>query len=156
MTEPGQTLTTGQTVTFWAARLSAALYFWGLSLQLRRRWPLERAVNSAALAVYLLHVICAFQFFYSWSHATALRETARQTEALFGVNWGGGLYLNYALTAVWLGDCLTSWLRPERRISRPAWADWAISGFLVFMFVNGSVVVWILRAIRGGASAPVH
>lgn len=145
----------GQAMTFWAARLSGALYFWGLVLLIRKRWRVERTVTTAALAAYLLHVYCAFEFFYGWSHATALRETARQTAALFGVDWGGGLYLNYALSAVWLADSALSWLRPDGRQSRPAWAGWAVNGFLVFMFVNGSVVVWILRAVRGVA-APVH
>lgn len=139
---------TGQAATFWLARIALALYAWAFVLQLRRSWRLERRVHTLALASYLLHVVCAFQFFYHWSHSFALQETARQTGRLFGVHWDGGLYLNYLLTAVWLADCALSWSRPGGRAARPRWAGWAVNGFLMFMFFNGSAVVWVMKAWR--------
>ena len=41
---------------------------------------------------FLVHVVCAFAYFHHWSHAEAYRETARQTAALTGWQWGGGIY----------------------------------------------------------------
>ena len=110
---------------------------------LRRQWTRARLVYSAGLAAYLVHVWCAFEFVYAWSHAVAYRETARQTLELFGVDWGGGLYLNYLFTILWCIDCAMWWARADRWKVRPF-----VQAFLVFMVVNGTVVVWVLRAMR--------
>lgn len=103
-----------------------------------------RALWTGALGVYLLHVVCAFTFFYDWSHAIAHRETARQTAELFGVNWGGGIFVNYAFTAIWSADCLWWWAGPESYGRRPAVVSASVHGFLAFIFLNATVVVWIL------------
>ena len=31
-------------------------------------------------------------------------ETARQTAEVFGINWGGGLFINYTVAILWIGD----------------------------------------------------
>ena len=54
-----------------------------------------RIVTTLAFSACLLHVWCAFNYLYQWSHAIACRDTARQTAELFGIQWGDGLYLNY-------------------------------------------------------------
>jgi hypothetical protein len=113
---------------------------------LRQQWRRARIASALGLSAYLVHVWCAFEYFYHWSHEYAYRETARQTAELFGVEWGGGLWLNYLFTAVWLADNVVSWLK----------ADWwrarrytiAVNGFLTFMFVNATIVVRLLRALR--------
>jgi hypothetical protein len=102
-----------------------------------------RVVYTAGLTTYLLHVWAAFEYFYSWSHAIAYSETERQTAALFGVDWGGGIYLNYLFTVVWAVDCALWWLRPTQW-----YPQIAVQSFLVFMVVNGTIVVWALRALR--------
>ena len=51
-----------------------------------------------------MHVAAAFHYYYEWSHAVGLAETARQTEELTGMASGSGLYLNYLFTLVWLAD----------------------------------------------------
>src|ERR1051325_8264454 len=88
---------------------------------LRGRWQYARFAWTLGLSAYLLHVWCAFEYFYRWSHAVAYRETARQTAELYGIRWGGGLYLNYLFTGVWLADCAVSWLKPERWRRRSNW-----------------------------------
>lgn len=132
---------TGQHATIWLARASAALYLAALPRRSRGLW-------TAALIVYVLHVIFAFQFFYGWSHTFALAETARQTKELFLVDSGAGLYLNYAFTVLWIADCLWWWYDPSGYVHRSKTVDRAIHAFLAFMFLNATVVVWILRAIR--------
>jgi hypothetical protein len=129
-------------LTVWSARIAAALYVCALALSLRGQLRLSRVVYTAGLVTFLLHVWAAFEYFYSWSHAVAYRETERQTAALFGVDWGGGIYLNYLFTAVWFADCAMWWLRPERWRPRIA-----VQAFLLFMVVNGTIVVWVLRAL---------
>ena len=38
-------------------------------------------------------------------------ETARQTAAVYGVAWGGGVYVNYLFVGVWLAELL--WWRVD-------------------------------------------
>jgi len=134
-------------LTIWSARAAALLYVCGLGLILWRRWRPARLSWTLGLSAYLFHVWCAFQYFYQWSHALAYRETARQTAELFGIAWGGGLYLNYLFTGVWFADVVLSWLRPAWWQARSAWFI-AVNLYLGFMFVNATLVVWLLREAR--------
>jgi hypothetical protein len=136
----------GQSATIWLGRSSAAAYVLALILMLRHSPMRARIAWTAAAAIYLLHVYGAFEYFYAWSHTLAYRETARQTAGLFGVNSGAGLYLNYAFTAVWLADCTWWWLSPESYRVRPVLVSAGVHAFLAFMFLNATVVVWVLRS----------
>ena len=138
----------GKELTIWTARVAAALYVCWIAAAIRGQHRFARIASTLALSVYLIHVWGAFQYFYQWSHAVAYRETARQTAELFGVRWGGGLYLNYLFTAAWLADCAASWVKPHLWRSKPTWASIVLYGFIAFMWVNATVVVWILRAVR--------
>lgn len=99
-----------------------------------------RAVWTWGCVFFLAHVFCAFAFFHHWSHAEAYRETARQTAALTGWRWGGGIYFNYVFAAAWLADVLWWWLAPESFDHRPAWLNTAWHAFFFFMFFNGAIV----------------
>jgi len=63
----------------------------------RRAW-------TFGCAFFLAHVIYAFASYHHWSHAAAYRETARQTAALTGWDWGGGIFINYLFGLAWLTD----------------------------------------------------
>lgn len=92
---------------------------------------------------FLVHVACAFQFYHAWSHGAAYRETARQTGATFGEAWawGGGVYVSYAFTLLWLLDVSFWWLQGLASYrQRPAWLTAAWHGFFVFILFNGTVV----------------
>lgn len=136
----------GQEVTIWLARASAASYLVAVMLLWSRSKTHARLAWTIGLLLYLLHVFGAFHYFYDWSHSIAYRETARQTNELFGVNWGGGLYLNYLFTLVWVADCAWWWRSPIGYASRSRAISRSVHGFLAFMFVNATVVVWVLRA----------
>ncbi len=136
---PGEFLTR---LSIWLALFAYAV---GAGLQLsahgRAAW-IRRArwAWTIGCGLFLVHVASAFASFYQWSHATAIRETARQTAAFTGWNWGGGLYFNYLLAIAWLADVLWWWLAPAsfaRRSPRLA-ALW--HGFFFFLVVNGAVV----------------
>jgi hypothetical protein len=103
---------------------------------------LKPAWTLGALAS-LLHVFAAFTHHHGWSHQAALRDTARQTRELFGLDWGGGLYFNYLFIAVWTADAVWMWTAgsPFRYwTARPLWINAAVHGFMAFMFFNATVV----------------
>src|SRR5688500_12128764 len=108
----------------------------------RRHWDsFARLAWTAACAALLAHVFCAFHFHHAWSHGAAFRETARQTDEVFGLDWGGGLFINYALLAVWVADVGWWWgrgLDAYRRRPRPLTYGW--HAFLLFIVFNATVV----------------
>ena len=88
----------------------------------RRRAPRRRrrsgpgpSRRTAACALYLAHVACAFHFYHDWSHESAYRQVERESEELLGVEIGGRLYLNYVFTLVWCADVVRVWIRGNAR-----------------------------------------
>ena len=93
---------------------------------------------GAAMAV--VHVALAFHFKHAWSHAAAVADTARQTQATLGFALGEGVYVNYAFVVLWVADAFWWWLSPAGFRTRPAALDRAIRLFILFIFVNGAIV----------------
>jgi hypothetical protein len=100
----------------------------------------SRALWTAAAALTLLHSAAAFQTFYGGSHAVARQETARQTAAVTGIEFTGGIYINYLLLAVWAGDAAWWWMSPAGYGRRPRWLSAAIRGFIFFIILNGALI----------------
>lgn len=148
----------GEALTRWAVRLAVACYLARVLIDVaglsNGRWQgVARRLWTAGAGLYLLHVAAAFHFFHGWSHADAWRFTAEQTRAVTGLDWGGGLYVNYAFTVVWLADVLAWWrigTEHPRRCRRVYWAVQAIFAFMVF---NATAVFgppfwrWIAAAV---------
>ena len=67
----------------------------------------------------LLHILIAMSHHHRWSHEAAVLETARQTAAVYGLAWGGGVYVNYLFVGVWLAE-LVWWRIDPAALSRPA------------------------------------
>lgn len=106
-----------------------------------RSWQgVARWVWTGGCFLFLVHVAAAFHYHYGWSHAIALRETARQTAELTGTASGAGLYLNYLYTVLWVADAAYWWRGLERYRSRPLWIDVALHGFFLFMTINATIV----------------
>ncbi|MGH7595293.1 MAG: hypothetical protein ACREOI_03030 [bacterium] len=129
-------------VTIWIAiaGYAAGASIFALSRQ-RAKWnAAARLAWTAACIGLFAHVICAFHFYHGWSHTSAYRDTARQTAEVFGLNWGGGLYINYVFLIGWVIDTLWWWrgLEAYRRRPWPLVAAW--HAFLLFIFFNGTVV----------------
>ena len=80
----------------------------------------------------LVHVALAFHFYHEWSHEHAFAHTAKQTAALTGLNWGGGLWFNYTFCLLWTWDVVRSW-RNEATADRSLgiWMH-VIFGFMMF------------------------
>jgi hypothetical protein len=108
----------------------------------RPRWhSLARLVWTIACLALLAHIASAFHFFHQWSHDAAYRDTARQTEEMFGFNSGVGIYFNYALLTLWILDVCWWWIKGLEAYRRRPWllvAAWHT--FLIFMFFNATVV----------------
>ena len=130
-------------VTIWITIVGYAVGAAAFALSRKRhKWDsAARLAWTVACVGLLAHVACAFHFYHGWSHDAAYRDTARQTDDVFGLNWGGGLYINYALLIGWVLDVSWWWLRGLDAYRRRPWplvAAW--HGFLIFIIFNATVV----------------
>ena len=114
--------------------------------------PKKKGQNFAFVA----HVACAFHFFHGWSHADALRETARQTGEVTGTYTGAGLYLNYLFALAWSADVAWWWVAGlDRYDLLTRWVTVPLHSFLAFMAFNGTVVFeagatrWVAAGVTG-------
>lgn len=130
----------GEALVRWTVRVALLLYALALFLRLGRRLAVARLAWSAGWLVMVLHVLAAFHVHHGWSHADAYAETARKTAARVGLDWGGGVYLNYLFVAVWLVDVAWWWRGLAAYEDRPRAVAWAVQGFLLFMAFNATVV----------------
>jgi hypothetical protein len=107
----------GELLTRWTVRVALAFYVIALAVRLLARgqpaWlAVARLAWTAGYVMFLLHVAFAFEFYHHWSHDAAYQDTARQTEEVIGVAWGGGVYANYVFVVVWGFDALWWWALP--------------------------------------------
>ena len=103
------------------------------------RWV--RLAWTIGCAALLAHFVFAFHFYHSWSHESAYLDTARQTAEVFAVNWGGGLFINYAVATLWTADVAWWWAAGIRSyLQRPWWLTLLWHGFLIFIIFNATVV----------------
>ncbi|HJQ71286.1 MAG TPA: hypothetical protein VKA70_20075 [Blastocatellia bacterium] len=135
----------GEFFTRFTVWVTLAGYLAGVALlalsRNRERWErAARLVWTIACVSLLAHVACAFHFYHEWSHDAAYRETARQTEEVVGLDWGGGLYINYALVAAWVADVVWWWRGPRVYRRRPTALVAAWQAFLLFILFNATVV----------------
>jgi hypothetical protein len=136
----GQILTAA---TIWIAIIAygTGSAIFALSENRPRCHSLARLVWTVACLALLAHIASAFHFFHQWSHDAAYRDTARQTEEMFGFNSGVGIYFNYALLTLWILDVCWWWIKGLEAYRRRPWllvAAWHT--FLIFMFFNATVV----------------
>jgi hypothetical protein len=101
-----------------------------------------RLIWTIAVAALVAHYIFAFQFYHGWSHDAAYSETARQTAEVFVINWGGGLFINYTVLMLWMGDIGWWWVGGLNSYrSRKPWSAVVVwHAFLIFIIFNATVV----------------
>lgn len=129
-------------ITIWFA---LAGYVAGVAFMLiaRERDSLRRVARNVwtiGYAFFLAHVFCAFNYYYLWSHSIAYTETARQTAEVMGEPYGGGVFVGYVFTLLWLADVIWWWLSPQTHKQRPRILSVAFHAFLFFVIFNGTVV----------------
>jgi hypothetical protein len=124
--------------------IAGATASWALAEWLRWRHPSRdagaRGAWTAGAALMILHALAVFHYVHHWSQDAALEHTARQTAALTGVDWSGGLYVNYAFIALWVGDALLWWRDRAAYERRSIVFRDALLAIFLFMFVNGGIV----------------
>ena len=112
-----------------------AVFLWAAACgALLTRRSVARALWPLAWAACAVHVAVAFEWVHGWSHAAAFEDTRQKG----GV--GEGVFVNYAVLAVWCVDAM--WLAgwPKGYARRPRWVGWAVHGFLAFVIFNAAVV----------------
>jgi hypothetical protein len=159
----------GELVTRWTIRLSLLLYASALAARLLGRGG--RGVNREARLAWTagcgclwLHMAAAFHFYHAWSHQAAYEATARDTQAIIGIPFGGGVYFNYVFAALWTADCVAWWRRGLDSVSaRHVWMRAAVHAFMAFIVFNATVVFaeGALRWVATGvfallAAAAIH
>ena len=108
------------------------------SARSRGGWP--RVVSSIGALLYLTHVAAAFQLAHGWSHEAAYAHTAARTAAVIGLDWGGGIWVNYAFTVMWLGEAVWWWVDADGYRGRPRAVELTVRAVFLFMIVNAAVV----------------
>ena len=94
----------------------------------------------AGLIVCTIHILIAMAHHHGWSHQAAVEETARQTAAVYGLAWGGGVYVNYLFAGVWLAELLWWRVDPGGYAVQPPWMRWAVRTFYLVIVFNAAVV----------------
>ena len=126
--------------TIWISILSYALGY-AIFATTRRYDQWVRVVWTIGCLALLAHFAAAFNYYHAWSQASAYSETARQTAEVIRINWGGGLFINYAVALFWIVDVGWWWLAGVNSYRRRAWLVTTIwHGFLIFIIFNATVV----------------
>ena len=128
--------------TIWLSVLLFVAGEAGKRAALARRGPRPWAWPVWSLGAVLcgVHMLLAMGLRHAWSHQDAIRSTAVQTEAVYGINWGGGVYVNYAFLAIWTAEVCWWRSRPGQYFGRPAAATWMLRAFYLTVWVNAAVV----------------
>ena len=140
MSDVAQLLTRGTIWTAIAAYvIGTALFCFGRSRS--QALPAARVAWTIGCIALIAHFISAFHFYHDWSQEAAYRDTARQTKEVVGLNWGGGLFINYAVLCGWTIDVGWWWAKGiDSYRSRNPLVVLLWHGFLVFIIFNATVV----------------
>ena len=134
-------MSSGEFLTRSTIWISIAAYTIGCIVFVRDADRWARLAWTTGCAALIAHFMCAFKVYHAWSHESAYVETARQTAQVFAINWGGGLFLNYALAILWTGDVLWWWFTGLSSYRRRPWLVTLLwHGFLIFIIFNATVV----------------
>jgi hypothetical protein len=87
-----------------------------------------------------VHIAIAMGVGYHWSHEAAVAATARQTAAVYGLDWGGGLYVNYVFAGVWLAEAVWRLVSPRAWSARPRIVSWTLGLFYAVILINAAFV----------------
>lgn len=119
----------------WAIAVSFFLHLDWIDWIIRSlSYQLARWIWTLAFVTYLVHMAMAFHYYHGWSHQDAYDRTDRIS------GFGGGIYVSYLFTLVWLMETMSFWFSINWVMQRPRWVDLLIHGFLAFILFNGSVV----------------
>jgi hypothetical protein len=98
-----------------------------------------RIAWTLGASALVLHLLAAFAIRHHWSHTAAVMETARQTSEVFGIRWGGGVWINYGLALWWGLDVVAVWCLPTWPHRWVRYERLRLGVFL-FLWFNAAVV----------------
>jgi hypothetical protein len=102
------------------------------------RW--SAPLSFAGLAWLIVHIVLAYAVRHDWSHEAAVRSTAQQTASVYGLDWGGGIYINYLFAVVWAIDAWRWHVSAAGAAARPPALRWAVRAFYAIIIVNAGIV----------------
>ena len=123
---------------YWIVWISLGLFALGeLGKRHARSWAWP--ASAIGLALLTIHIVIAMSVRHHWSHDAAIAATAGQTQAVYGLNWGGGLYVNYVYVAVWsiylaVWHSVPSRALPSRTLMR------VFRVFFLIVIVNAAII----------------
>ena len=117
-----------------ACFLTAHVAFGRSNAKVPARWA--HAVYWMGASLAFAHYLAAFHWHYNWSHTRAVAVTAGQTAQVFGLDWGGGVWVNYLFLAVWLADAAWRTTRGGVQVSA---GTWVLRGFYLIVIANGAI-----------------
>jgi hypothetical protein len=132
--------------TIWIALILFVAAQYGRRGATMAHWVLPVSVTGLALCV--IHILIAMTSVHGWNQAAAIEATARRTEAVYGLRWGGGLFVNYLFVAVWAADVWRSRAGTDPRVENRA-AGWIVRIFYAVVIFNATVVFarWPMRIV---------
>jgi hypothetical protein len=149
-----------EALVYWSARASGIAYLVAVLLavlRLRRGHGGAgiRAAWTTACALLVAHELLALVVFFDWSQAAAWRNIAAQTRDAIGIDFGGGLIVNYLAAVLWTADVAWWWCASASYAVRPRWISIVLWSFLGLMFFFGAVVFseGIARFVAAGLFA---
>ena len=102
--------------------------------------PVARGLFLLGALTCVVHIVLAMSNVHGWHHVAAIEATAEQVNAVYGVRWGGGLYVNYVFAAVWIADAMQRVLSPAAAARRSSWLVWTLRAFYCVIIVNAAVI----------------
>jgi len=134
----------GELLIRWSIRfclLVYVLYIAGGVIADPLRWPRNaRILWTAAGSLFLLHVVAAMHYYHGWSHTHAFEDTAQQTKALIGAEFGYGIYFSYLFGALWGADIACMWIAGPAYFHRLPWLRAAVHAYMAFIAINGAII----------------
>ena len=126
-------------VTIWASMVALAASEWARRRGVRYGAISPLALSALGLATLVVHIAIAIFHHHGGDHAAAVAETARLTGQVYGVAWGGGVYVNYAFVVTWAAYIWSWRAHAERLDSTNPWVL-VIRATLLVIIVNALVV----------------
>ena len=78
---------------------------------------------------------------HAWSHQAAVSETARQTAAIYRIDWGGGVFTSTAYSSATVADdVLVAFQSRQLPATAMDSAAWGLRTFYFVIIVNAAIV----------------
>lgn len=95
---------------------------------------------TAGALLLALHILVALGVRHGWSHGSAVLAVREQTRAFYGLDWGGGVWVNYLFVTVWLVESAWWFAAPRDYLTRSTAVIVLTRAFYILVLVNAAVV----------------